>query len=246
VSATADPRRSVGPVRTWDRDELPTGDDKVRAVREMFDAVAPRYDRVNRLMTFRMDVGWRRRSVRALGLGPGSSVLDLAAGTGDLCIDLARAGLHPFSVDMSLGMLRMDRSGAPRVQADALALPFPTASVDGVTCGFALRNFADLGRFFAEVGRVVRPGGRIALLDVATPANPVLRAGHAFYFGKVVPRVGAIVGSDAAAYRYLPRSVAYLPAPAAMMAQLEAAGFPGARRELLSAGITQLLTGTRA
>ena len=232
-------------MKTWDREQLPTGDEKVRAVREMFDAVAPRYDRVNRIMTLRMDVGWRRRAVRSLSLAGGSVVLDIAAGTGDLCIDLARAGMRPISVDMSLGMLRADRSGVPRVQGDALRLPLPDASIDGLVSGFALRTFADLGRFFDEVARVVRPGGRIALLDVATPTNAMLRAGHAVYFGKVVPRVGALVGSDAAAYRYLPRSVAYLPAPDEMMARLAGAGFPGAQRRLLSAGIAQLLTGTR-
>ena len=231
-------------MKTWDRDDLPTGDDKVHAVRDMFDAIAPRYDLVNRIMTFRLDVGWRRRAVRALGLAGGSVVLDLASGTGDLCVDLARAGLRPVSVDLSFGMLSADRSGAPRVQGDVLRLPFPDRSVDGVACGFALRNFVDLGRFFHELARVVRPGGRIALLDVATPANPVLRAGHSVYVGKVVPRVGALL-SDGAAYRYLPRSVAYLPEPEAMMATLAAAGFPGARRVLLSGGITQLLTGTR-
>ena len=232
-------------MKTWDRRDLPTGDDKQRAVRDMFDAIAPRYDLVNRVMTFRLDVGWRRRAVRSLGLAGGSVVLDLASGTGDLCVDLSRAGLRPVSVDLSFGMLAADRSGAPRVQGDVLRLPFPDRSVDGVACGFALRNFVDLGRFFDELARVVRPGGRIALLDVATPANPVLRLGHAFYFGKVVPRVGALL-SDGAAYRYLPRSVAYLPEPDEMMARLGAAGFPGARRQLLSGGITQLLTGTRA
>lgn len=237
--------RTVAGVKTWDRDDLPTGDDKARAVRDMFDAIAPRYDLVNRIMTFRLDVGWRRTAVRSLGLAGGSLVLDLASGTGDLCVDLAKAGLVPISVDLSFGMLAADRSGAPRVQGDVLRLPFPDASVDGVACGFALRNFVDLGRFFDEVARVVKPGGRIALLDVATPANPVLRVGHSVYFGKVVPKVGALL-SDGAAYRYLPRSVAYLPEPAEMMARLEAAGFPGATRRLLSGGITQLLTGTRA
>src|SRR6476469_2974449 len=108
---------------SWNRDTLPEGDDKRTAVREMFDAIAPRYDLVNRIMTFRLDVRWRRRAVHALALLPGSRVLDLAAGTGDLCADLARAGHRPVSVDLGLGMLRADRSGAPRVQADILRLP---------------------------------------------------------------------------------------------------------------------------
>ena len=108
---------------SWDRSTLPEGDEKVQAVREMFDAIAPRYDLVNRIMTFRLDVRWRRRAVAALALPPGSAVLDLASGTGDLCVDLAAAGHQPISIDLSFGMLRADRSGAPRVQADILRLP---------------------------------------------------------------------------------------------------------------------------
>src|SRR3954452_10334795 len=97
---------------SWNRDTLPQGDDKREAVRDMFDAIAPRYDLVNRIMTFRLDVRWRRRAVQALALPPGSRVLDLAGGTGDLSFDLTRAGHRPVSVDLSLGMLRADRSGA--------------------------------------------------------------------------------------------------------------------------------------
>lgn len=230
--------------RSWDRNTLPEGDDKVDAVRDMFDAIAPRYDLVNRIMTFRLDVRWRRRAVRALALPLGSTVLDLAAGTGDLCLDLAAAGHRPISVDLSFGMLSADRSGAPRVQADILRLPVADGSVDGVTCGFALRNLVDLPRFFAELGRVVRPGGRIALLDVGVPPNPIVRFGHGIYFGKVVPKIGGLL-SDPAAYRYLPRSVAYLPSPEAMVGDLQASGFADARHRVFSFGITQLLTGTR-
>src|SRR5215207_5451385 len=229
---------------SWNRDTLPEGDEKRAAVREMFDAIAPRYDLVNRIMTFRLDVRWRRRAVRSLALPAASRVLDLASGTGDLCIDLARGRLRPVSVDLSLGMLRADRSGAPRLQADILRLPMRTGAVDGVTCGFALRNLVDLATFFDELGRVVRPGGRIALLDVGVPHNRLVRAGNDLYFGKVVPRIGALL-SDAAAYRYLPRSVAYLPPPPRMVAMLRQAGFADATHVPLSGGITQLLTGTR-
>lgn len=229
---------------SWDRDTLPEGDDKRRAVREMFDAIAPRYDLVNRIMTFRLDTRWRRRTVRDLMLPAGSTVLDLAAGTGDLCIDLREAGHRPISVDLSYGMLAADRSGAPRVQADILRLPVPDDAVDGVTCGFALRNLVDLDAFFVELARVVRPGGRIALLDVGVPTNPVVRAGNDVYFGRVVPRIGALL-SDGPAYRYLPRSVAYLPEPDDLVDRLRGAGFADARHRLLSGGLTQQLTGTR-
>jgi len=224
---------------------LPTGEEKVVAVRSMFDAIAPRYDLVNRLMTFRMDVGWRKKTIASLQLPSGSVVLDLACGTGDFCRGLAGAGLRPVGLDLSFGMLAAARTDVPLAQADALRLPVPDASIDGVTCGFALRNFAALEPFFAELGRVVRPGGRIALLEVAEPPNPILRWGHGIYFGKVVPLIGGLL-SDASAYRYLPKSVAYLPEPDAMLDQIRAAGFTNVDRRLLSTGISQLVTATRA
>jgi demethylmenaquinone methyltransferase/2-methoxy-6-polyprenyl-1,4-benzoquinol methylase len=223
---------------------LPQGDEKARMVRAMFDAIAPRYDLVNRIMTFRMDVGWRRRAVRELRLPAGSLVLDLAAGTGDLCRELATAGHRPVGVDLSFGMLAVARTDAPLLQADALRLPFPDAVAAGATCGFALRNFVDLGAFLLELARVVRPGGRISLLEVAEPGNPLLRWGHGVYFGSVVPRIGALF-SDAAAYRYLPRSVAYLPPPAELVATIAGAGFADVVRYPLNGGISQLLVATR-
>lgn len=213
-------------------------------MRDMFDAIAPKYDRLNRIISFRLDVRWRRRAIRDLALPVGSVVADLASGTGDLCVDLEGAGLHPLSFDLSYGMLAADRSGAPRAQADILRLPLPGHSVDGVTCGFALRNLLDLDVFFTELARVVRPGGRIALLDVSTPPNPVLRFGNNIYFGKIVPRIGAAL-SDGAAYRYLPKSVEYLPEPDELLAKLRAAGFSDATHTQLSGGLTQLLVGTR-
>lgn len=224
---------------------LPEGEEKARAVRAMFDAIAPRYDLVNRVMTFRMDVGWRRRAVNALQLPPGSVVLDLACGTGDLCRELARRELSPVGVDFSAGMLAAARATAPLVRADVLSLPVPDAVADGVTCGFALRNLVALDPFARELARVVRPGGRIALLETGEPPNPVVRWGHGIYFGKVVPRVGGWL-SDPDAYRYLPRSVAYLPPPHELVALFRRAGFPDLRRIRLAGGIAQLLTGTRA
>ena len=228
----------------WDRDELPEGQDKAAMVQNMFDAIAPRYDLVNRIMTFRLDVRWRRRAVRDLRLVPGSRVLDLASGTGDLCLDLRRAGLEPISMDLSFGMLSNDRSGAPRAQADILRLPVPDGSVDGIICGFALRNLVDLDVFFRECARAIRPGGRVALLDVGVPHNPLVRFGNNIYFGKVVPRIGAIL-SDGPAYRYLPKSIAYLPDRAVLVQKLRDAGFGDATHTQLSGGLTQLMVGTR-
>jgi demethylmenaquinone methyltransferase/2-methoxy-6-polyprenyl-1,4-benzoquinol methylase len=224
---------------------LPEGEEKRRAVRSLFDTISGRYDLVNRVMTFGMDVGWRRRAVRELRVPGGTLILDLACGTGDLCSELQRNGYRAIGFDFSYGMLSAATTSAPLVQADVLRLPLPDAAADGATCGFALRNVVDLGAFFTELGRVVRPGGRIALLDASEPDRRAIRAGHGVYFRHVVPRVGGML-SNASAYAYLPRSMAYLPPPPEMLAMLRDGGFPDAVRHQLSGGITQLLVGTRA
>jgi demethylmenaquinone methyltransferase/2-methoxy-6-polyprenyl-1,4-benzoquinol methylase len=223
---------------------LADGDTKRTAVRSMFDAIAPRYDLVNRIMTGRLDVRWRRRAVRDLQLAPGSLVVDLACGTGDFCRELDTRGLRPIGMDLSMGMLAAARTDAPLAQADALDLPLPDGSVDGVTCGFALRNLVAIPPFLDEVARVVRRGGRIALVEVAEPTNPLVRFGHGVYFGRIVPLVGRLL-SDADAYRYLPRSVAYLPPPDELCRMLDDAGFTNVSRTALTLGAAQLLTATR-
>ena len=179
----------------------------------MFDAIAPRYDLVNRIMTFRLDVRWRRRAVRSLGAAarqprprPGQRHRRPLRRPAPR---RAAARSRSTSASACCGPTAAARRGC---RPTSCASRCPTASVDGVTCGFALRNLVDLDAFFAELGRVVRPGGRIALLDVGIPHNRLVRFGNGIYFGKVVPRIGALL-SDAAAYRYLPRSVAYLPPP---------------------------------
>lgn len=227
--------------------DLPAGADKRRTVRAMFDTIAPRYDLVNRVMTMRLDVVWRRRTVQELRLAPGSVVADLACGTGDFCRELARRGHGPIGFDLSMGMLQAAPAGAdgsPLVNADVLDLPLPDAAVDGSTCGFALRNLTAVPPLFAELARVVRPGGRIALLEVDTPSHPVLRWGHRLYFGRVVPVIGAVL-SDRDAYRYLPQSVSYLPTAHDMQQGLHACGFTEVRHHRLTGGIAQLITATR-
>lgn len=224
---------------------LPADEDKPRVVEAMFDRIAPRYDLLNRALTFRMDVRWRRVAVDALGLPGDARVIDLACGTGDLCRTLGKAHLRPVGVDFSLGMLRAARTDAPLVRADALWLPFRTGSFDGLTCGFALRNFAALPGTFAECARVLRPGGRLALLDVAEPQSATARAVHAAWFRRVVPFVGGLV-SDRDAYRYLPASTAYLPSVPEICDMLGDAGIVQVSRRMLGFGAAQLFTGTRA
>ena len=148
---------------------LPAEEEKEATVTAMFDRIAPRYDLVNRLMTFRLDVRWRRKSIQSLSLPNQSIILDIACGTGDFCRDLEKDGFTPFGIDLSQGMLSSARTASPLVNADALVLPINNASIDGVTCGFALRNFVSLPPFFDELSRVLRPGGRNESSEVDKP-----------------------------------------------------------------------------
>ena len=223
---------------------LPTGDDKVASVRTMFDTIAPRYDLVNRIMTFGLDVRWRNRTIKDLALPTGSVIADLACGTGDFCRTLEDQGHSPIGFDLAFGMLAHARTAAPLVHADALRLPLHDSSVDGVTCGFALRNFVELEPFFQELARITRPGGRIALLDVSRPKSRILRFGYDIYFGKVVPLIGGLL-SNSDAYHYLPRSLSYLPEPEVLTEQVKAAGFSTVEHHQLNGGLVQLITATR-
>ncbi len=224
--------------------DLPTGSEKTVLVQSMFDAIAPRYDLVNRTMTFGLDIHWRKQSLRALGLPRGATVLDLACGTGDFLRLLQSGGYRAFGMDLSWGMLAANTTGLPLAQADGAALPVADAAVDGITCGYALRNFTELGAVFDEFARIVRPGGRISLLEVAEPDAGLLRLGHRIWFRQIVPVIGGLL-SDRSAYRYLPKSTAYLPDTAALRTMLTAAGFSSVNRRALSGGLSQLITATR-
>jgi len=224
---------------------LPSGAAKLQAVRQMFDQVAPRYELVNTVMTFGMDRAWRRHTIDALALHPGSFVLDLACGTGDLARELRSRGYETVGLDLSEGMLRAAHHvGAPLLMSDAATLPFANGAFDGVVSGFALRNIADLQASFDECARIMRPLGRLSLLEVDTPANPLIRFGHDLWFHYGVPAIGSML-SVREAYHYLPRSVAYLPNPAEMAAMLEKSGFTHVEHRTLVMGTVQVVTATR-
>ena len=227
---------------------LPPPETKARDVRHMFDRIAPGYDRMNRIMTGRLDQSWRRQQVRKLGIGPGDVVLDLACGTGDLAELGIGAGARVVGVDFSRGMLLAGQarhgSRIPFVQGDGARLPLGDGSVTAAVSGFALRNFASLPVIFAELARVVRPGGRIALIEVDTPRNPVVRWGHGFYFNRVVPFVGGLL-SDRNAYRYLPESVVYLPPQDELVRVLHDAGFHRIQKQRLGFGAAQAIRAVR-
>jgi len=206
---------------------LPSPDEKAAVVRAMFDRIAPRYDLLNRLFSLRLDQHWRRLTVRMAAVSARDTVVDLACGTGDLSELAARTGARVVGVDFAANMLAGARRRGIRaafVQADAGRLPLPPAWASVVVSGFALRNFVSIPAVLGEIARVLQPGGRLALLEVDTPSNRLLSRGHALYFHRLVPVLGALL-SDARAYAYLPRSVSYLPADAELRRMVEAAGF---------------------
>ncbi len=226
---------------------LPVGAEKRVAVRAMFDRIAPRYDALNRLLTLGLDQRWRRLALEAVAAGPGDLVVDVATGTGDVAALAAERGARVIGLDSAREMLRgaqRRRISACLVQGDAERIPLPDGSATVIVCGFSLRNFVSLPAVLAEMARLLAPGGRLALLDVDVPRSRLVRAGHGVYFGKLVPRIGALL-SDRAAYRYLPRSVSYLPDRAALLGLLSRAGFEGVSHRPLLLGTAQLLVARR-
>jgi demethylmenaquinone methyltransferase/2-methoxy-6-polyprenyl-1,4-benzoquinol methylase len=226
---------------------LPSAAEKAAVVEQMFDRIAPHYDRMNRLLTFGLDQRWRRRTLEAIGLRAGERVLDLACGTGDFAEICVARGCEVVATDYAARMLEHAAArglGSRLVRGDATSLPFASNSFDAVVCGFALRNFRALEPAFAEIARVLRPGGRAGLLEVDKPANALVRTGHSIYFDRVVPLVGSLL-ADRKAYRYLPESAAYLPPWSRMREMLAAAGLDGATHETAMLGAVQIVTATK-
>ena len=219
---------------------LPTFSEKELTVRKMFDRIAPRYDLLNRIITFGLDTKWRKKTVKQIDTHSGGKILDVACGTGDLCDSLHKAGMKAIGMDFSRGMLNSFNSNAPLINGDALKIPIHDSSVDGVTCGFALRNFLEINPFLNEVARILKPGSRVALLEVDEPENRYMKMGHSFYFNKIVPFIGGLF-SDKDAYSYLPRSVVYLPEENEIIKMIEGAGLSKVKKIRLTGGIAQLL-----
>ncbi len=233
---------------------LPAGGPAKRSyVRDMFTAIAPRYDFLNHLLSFNIDRHWRKAAVSRLGweANPRGTYLDLCAGTMDLAIQLARRPEFRGTVvgaDFVVPMLAQGREKATRavpVAADALTLPFPDAAFDGVMVGFGVRNLADLDAGLAEAARVLKPGARFVVLEFATPRFAPLRAAYLLYFRRVLPAIGRVVSKHTDAYTYLPESVLSFPGPEAFVARLEAAGFRDVGYLRMTGGIVSLHYGTR-
>jgi demethylmenaquinone methyltransferase/2-methoxy-6-polyprenyl-1,4-benzoquinol methylase len=216
------------------------------AVRSMFDRISPVYDAMNRTMTMGLDQRWRRATVAAV-VRPGDRVLDACCGTGDLALASARTGARVTGVDFSERMLERARRKAPEVewvQGDALALPLSDASFDAATVGFGVRNLDDLEAGFAELRRVLRPGGRLGILEITRPSG-VLAPFYRLWFDGVVPLLGKALPGGAA-YTYLPASVRRFPGPDELAGMLRAAGFDDVRWRTLAGGIVALHIGRAA
>lgn len=224
-------------------------------VQSMFSAIAGRYDLLNHLLSGGLDFWWWRRMAKAAGAREGLAVLDVAAGTGDSSLALARRGAQVVSTDFTQAMLRLGpdkfrRKGLDHrvwasVAADAQRLPFRAAGFDAVTICYGIRNVEDRPRAYGEFLRVLRPGGVLVVLEFSRPPSALLRWLYDLYSLKVLPRIGAWLSGDRAAYDYLPRSIRRFPDQPALAAELEAAGFVGVGWRNLSGGIVALHTGIR-
>jgi demethylmenaquinone methyltransferase / 2-methoxy-6-polyprenyl-1,4-benzoquinol methylase len=212
----------------------------------MFDRIAGVYDVMNSVMTAGLHHRWRERAADLARVGPGKTALDVATGTGDLAIALARRGADVVGSDFSEGMLERAREKSQAVrweQANALGLPYDDDTFDAATVGFGARNFSDLERGLGEMARVVRPGGRVVVLEITTPHKPPLSTFFSLWFDRIVPLLGRVTGEDQA-YSYLPSSVKRFPGPRDLGTVMVGAGLTDVRWILTAGGIIALHSGT--
>ena len=233
-----------------------TDQTKKEEVREMFDNIAPKYDLLNHTLSMSIDRVWRRRVVGEVRRAKPGRILDVATGTGDLAIAMARriCDVQVLGVDLSEQMLAVARR---KIEArgldgrivldrgDAERLAVADASVDVATVAFGVRNFGDLGAGLRELARTIKPGGKVVILEFSRPRNRVFRALYEFYSYKILPRIGGLVSRDKRAYEYLPASVGEFPAPEEFMAMMARAGFRNCRARSQSFGIAQIYIGER-
>lgn len=227
---------------------------QIRQVRRIFSQVAPAYDFLNRLLSLREDVRWRRFTARALRLGPGGRVLDVATGTGDLALAIAARPEAPLVLGLDLvpAMLgpaqkKLARSGAKAalLAGDGTRLPFGDALFDAVTIAFGIRNIPRRIQAMAEMQRVLIPGGRLYVLEFTTPRRPWVRALYRPYLKHILPKLGGLFSGDEASYRYLAETIMNFPAPDAFRAEMQAAGFSACRSYALTAGVAWLHVGEK-
>lgn len=212
----------------------------------MFDAVAGRYDITNTVLSLGQDRLWRRATRKALSLGPGDRVLDLAAGTAVSTVELARSGAWCVAADFSVGMLLAGKGRAvPKVAGDATRLPFADQTFDAVTISFGLRNVVDHEAGLREMARVTKPGGRLVVCEFSTPTNPLFRTVYKEYLMQALPRVARAVSSNPEAYVYLAESIRAWPDQTELARRIESAGWSGVRWRNLTGGIVALHAAVR-
>lgn len=226
---------------------------KTGQVREMFDNIAPAYDFMNRAMTLGIDKLWRRKAVNIVRNHGGKKILDVATGTGDLAIALARRidGATVTGADLSEGMIeigreKVDKAGlSSRITleaADCMNLPMDDETFDCVTVAYGVRNFEDLRRGYAEMARVLRPGGMIAVIELSTPTSPLVKPLYRLYTRGIIPAVGRMISHDSRAYSYLPESIAAVPQGEEMLSLMREAGLTDARCLPLTFGTCSIYT----
>ncbi len=203
---------------------LPQGDEKKRLVQEMFDDIAPTYEKANRIISFGLDKRHRRIALNELRASPGSTILDFACGTGDFTRMLTALNINSISCDLSFGMLNNGYDIPNPIQCDGTKLPLKKDSVDGVVCGYSLRNFVDLHGAFEEIFRVLKPGARFVALDITVPKNRIIKFFNQLWFARIAPKLGWLISKNKDAYEYLPRSTSYLPEGEVISKQLETVG----------------------
>jgi demethylmenaquinone methyltransferase / 2-methoxy-6-polyprenyl-1,4-benzoquinol methylase len=226
-------------------------------VREMFDGIAPHYDLLNRLLSLRQDVRWRRALVSGLALKPGDRMLDAACGTADVGLEVARqtcGAVEVMGIDFAPQMLRLAaakikvRPGSANIclaAADAFHLPFASGGFDAVSMAFGIRNIQDKATVLRAFWEQLKPGGRLAILELGIPVRKPLRRAYLFYFNRLLPVIGRLFSSHSFAYSYLPRSVARFPEAGEFAALMRRAGFARVRFRRLSLGITVLFVGDK-
>ncbi len=230
---------------------------KKEKVQQMFDNIAPTYDKLNHIMSLSVDKLWRRHALKEIVDGTPQRILDVACGTGDSTISIARAaaeGTKVTGADISEGMMAlvMEKAGKAGVKdridlqvADGEALPYGDGTFDRVTCAFGIRNFEHKEKGLAEFRRVLKPGGKAVILELSVPQNRVIRWVYDLYFLHILPWVGGSISGDKAAYRYLPASVHNFPAPNDFCAMMEAAGFRSVRCKTFTLGLCRMFVGER-
>ncbi|HJR15345.1 MAG TPA: ubiquinone/menaquinone biosynthesis methyltransferase [Gemmatimonadales bacterium] len=229
------------------------GPEKRAYVRAVFTAIAPTYDRLNRIISFRLDQGWRRNAVTRLEWErrPEGIYLDLCAGTLDFAVNLARRpGFRGRIVgtDFARPMLEQGRHKSQSVDpvaADALELPFPDGLFDGAMVGWGVRNLIDLDSGLAEAARVLRRGAKLVILEMSVPESPLLRTGFEFYFRRIMPWIGRVISKHTTAYKWLPESARLFPPPAELARRMAAQGFTDVRYELFMGGVCAMHIGTK-